>query len=767
MDLPDSGYSEDDTPPSSTHPNNFDHDHISSLEVFSQDLQTAIANSFPRPRSSYTAVHALLLRWAEDDLNVQVELTALKHVFTSQFRFACEQWDIPGRDPTRALQKKLYDFQDSHQGEDELLVVYYGGHGDPDRRGRSIWAANKKPDSPTLNWSTLQHLLETAIPHVLIILDCCYAANAARDTSDGTTKELLAACGRENPTLGIGARSFTTSLIEELQAFGNRPFTAAMLHSRLITMRWRLAFTPVYALLSEHGGHSIELAPQPLPADLGDLEASDDMMDISSPEASIETDTRVMLAVSIADDAICDIVEWKKWLTSSAPWDVTKIEVKVEAAYKSHSTMLITSLPTVAWDTLPNKAAYQFIGFVKSVNLIQVHLHSEKGCGRRTSKENDPEHDIEAVMKQVQFLQRETMSNTEEIAKEIETARLDRLNMRRLIEDAKSNFDTQPRAVRQQYALLKGEYDGRMYLLTQKQALLELLERKQWELNDQTKCLIAILNETRHIVDGSVEDARTQKIPSLKRQRLDFHDESVVVDKAELFEKYNSTAPDSRTIRDVASKLVPSGNHSFRTHSPPDKYSDQEIMVKTPGHSDSDSISPSRSYTHSVAQTNTGQIHPRRRTSYLTSSSKDMVKWKAEEADPLGPQIKYEDADQSGTEATLFDTDATTSNPFTTTSDGEDKETNEKSSQRTLGVHESPLLSLHKNLESQKKRFSEHRHLQSSDRDVKIKVEATSPPLYYRLLTSLSRNGRHPKRLLKNAISADKFTKEATTWKLT
>ncbi|KAL8732293.1 MAG: hypothetical protein Q9166_002865 [cf. Caloplaca sp. 2 TL-2023] len=372
----DSGYGEDNSTPSSIHPDRYDHDHIISLEIFSKDLQKAISNSFPRPKTLYTAVHVLLLRWAEDDLNVQEELATLKRVFESQFRFATEQWDIPSQNSTRALQTKLYNFQDTHQSEDELLIVYYGGHGDADRRrGRSIWAANKQPDSPTLTWSSLQHLLENAIPHVLIILDCCYAANAARDTSEGTTKELLAACGRENPTLGVGIRSFTSAVIEELQAFGNCPFTVAMLHSRLITMRWRLAFTPVYALLSEHGGHSIELIPLSSPTltvqphNQSASDTDDDMMDISSPEAKIAVDTRVLLSVSIADDAVCDIAQWKKWLVSQAPWDVTKIEVKVEAVFKSHSTMLITSLPIVAWDNLPDKAAYRFVGFVKSENL--------------------------------------------------------------------------------------------------------------------------------------------------------------------------------------------------------------------------------------------------------------------------------------------------------------------------------------------------------------------------------------------------------------
>ncbi|KAL8924219.1 MAG: hypothetical protein Q9208_004183 [Pyrenodesmia sp. 3 TL-2023] len=260
LDAHDSGLGEDESSASSLHPDRYDHEHISNIEVFSQDLQKAITNSFPRPKTSYVSVNVLLLRWTEDDLKVQSELTALKTVFENQYNFVVEQWHIPSTNSTRALQTKLYDFQNFHQGEDELLIVYYAGHGDPDRRGRSIWAA-------------------------------------------------------------------------------------------------------------------IELSPQPLqlppagpgmPPDSFDPGMSDDMMDISTPPASVAADTRVLLAVSIANNAICDITEWKEWLISQAPWDITGIEVKVENVFKSHSTMLIASLPIVVWDLLPNKAAYRFIGFVKS-----------------------------------------------------------------------------------------------------------------------------------------------------------------------------------------------------------------------------------------------------------------------------------------------------------------------------------------------------------------------------------------------------------------
>ncbi|KAL8821032.1 MAG: hypothetical protein Q9223_000871 [Gallowayella weberi] len=201
-------------------------------------------------------------------------------------------------------------------------------------------------------------------------------ADVAAVSGQRTTKKLLAACGRENPTLGVGIRSFTSALIEELQAFGTGPFTVAMLHSRLITMRWGLAFTPVYALLSEHGGHSIELAPLPASAlavqpnqEDDESDFDEDMMHVSSPKAKMARDTRVLLAVSISDDATCDIAEWKEWLVSQTPLVVTAIQVRVEAVFKSHSTMLITSLPIVYWDCLPNNAAYRFIDFIKSGNL--------------------------------------------------------------------------------------------------------------------------------------------------------------------------------------------------------------------------------------------------------------------------------------------------------------------------------------------------------------------------------------------------------------
>ena len=249
----------------------------------------------------------------------------------------------------------------------------------------------RQPNSPVLNWSSLQPLLETAVPHVLIILDCCFAATAARDTTEGTTKEILAACGRESPTLGVGQRSFTSALIEEMQAFDGAPFTATMLHSRLVTMRWRLAFTPIYALLSERGGNSITICPlldvgasaRPESQLLAELEATDHSQQgqasmIPDDSPSLQTsqmqtvDTRVLLSVSVVQDAIHDVSHWVSWLTTAAPWDVTKVDVKVQSVFRSYSTLIIVSIPTYAWSRLPERPAYRFVGFIRSGDIFQA-----------------------------------------------------------------------------------------------------------------------------------------------------------------------------------------------------------------------------------------------------------------------------------------------------------------------------------------------------------------------------------------------------------
>src|SRR5438045_3312343 len=114
---------------------------------------------------------------------------------------------------------------------------------------------SRKPKSPTVGWHTMQSLLKNAPCDVLILLDCCYAACAARGEIDAT-KELLAACGRE-----VSDRSFTRNLMRKLRSFGSQPFRVSELFDRLMKDRKRLMNTPVYYPLSGRDKPSIRIAP--------------------------------------------------------------------------------------------------------------------------------------------------------------------------------------------------------------------------------------------------------------------------------------------------------------------------------------------------------------------------------------------------------------------------------------------------------------------------------------------------------------------------
>lgn len=208
--------------------------------------------------------------------------------------------------------------------------------------------------------------------------------------------------------MAVGDRSFTSALIEELQAFGKMPFTVAMLHSRLVTMRWRLKYTPIYALLSEHGGHSIELGALPNHVGSSSQPSSNDVImgdsiptepssvsiqpSMPSQESTSSTaaDARVLLAVSITGDAVLDVSQWKTWLTTQAPWDVAKVDVTVEAVYDSNSTLLLASVPIFAWDSLGKNSAYRFVGFIKSANLEQLRSGPRLAAEESTKQEGAP-----------------------------------------------------------------------------------------------------------------------------------------------------------------------------------------------------------------------------------------------------------------------------------------------------------------------------------------------------------------------------------------
>jgi tetratricopeptide (TPR) repeat protein len=94
-------------------------------------------------------------------------------------------------------------------------------------------------------------------------------------------------------------------------------------------------------------------------------------------------------------------VSWQDWCHELAPDDIDLVHalgrlkardvIKLEALFRSHSTLLLVSLPILIWDRLPRSLAYSFIAFIKSPNMVlpSWDLHSEACVNALTYREHE------------------------------------------------------------------------------------------------------------------------------------------------------------------------------------------------------------------------------------------------------------------------------------------------------------------------------------------------------------------------------------------
>jgi hypothetical protein len=264
----------------------------------------------------------------------------------------------------------------------------------------------------------IQAVFEEADADALLLYDSCHSAHPAINSSGNGVTEVIAAAGFELQAPTVGRDSFTHALIQALtQACRGPPFSATKLHE--MALRWlkcrtrehlrdqhgdiwtdpsgRPALqrtptsTPVHCFLTEVRPHrGIMLAPLPIkPAVPSGSIHSTSFSNTSTPpsnsqpssasHASSATDlsedlmsstTNILLSIRLENDYFQEdnmenLWTWREWLRNMPP---EAKSVKVEAVYRSASTLVLMSVPIAFWDALPNNPAYSFVGFVTSSN---------------------------------------------------------------------------------------------------------------------------------------------------------------------------------------------------------------------------------------------------------------------------------------------------------------------------------------------------------------------------------------------------------------
>ncbi|KAF4451893.1 hypothetical protein F53441_5212 [Fusarium austroafricanum] len=382
----------------------------SSTSGSSSSAFVSAKRAFPNSAySRYSEVQVLLIRWDEDELEVEWELNELRRVFNDLYGFTTDKFLIPTQNSHRKLNHKALSFVEEHENEDTLLIVYYGGHGVINKARQSTWSCKGDKSYATVEWSAIQTLFEMAKCDVLLLLDCCAGASAAPLTERPTNvKETIAACGFETWTPRPGAQSFTHTLIEVLKEWASQlPFSAAMLHSEILT-RLKHAQpdrssqgrpiesrkTPAYILstsdphtasitlgrMVEEESSSLSLSRAIPESDLTNLSERIQSDSYISGEDRVQAllattakgqrvAPHVLLKVALEENQVFDAASCIRWLKQ---FPLLATHVNIEGVYQSYSTLLLLSVPVVLWDLLPEHPATQFVGYVRSRNLLPI-----------------------------------------------------------------------------------------------------------------------------------------------------------------------------------------------------------------------------------------------------------------------------------------------------------------------------------------------------------------------------------------------------------
>ncbi|KAI1390287.1 uncharacterized protein F4822DRAFT_401447 [Hypoxylon trugodes] len=132
---------------------------------------------------SYRAIKALILYWEGDSLNYEpygpmLEAIALQTAFNG-WGWPAEIYEIPFNDPV-ARTRKFLKKQTGNTGSDELLLVYYVGHGNRSSQGQpfSIYRDRPVDVDDIVEWPVIRSVLEAAKCDVVMFLYCCHGADA-------------------------------------------------------------------------------------------------------------------------------------------------------------------------------------------------------------------------------------------------------------------------------------------------------------------------------------------------------------------------------------------------------------------------------------------------------------------------------------------------------------------------------------------------------------------------------------------------------------
>jgi hypothetical protein len=177
-------------------------------------------------------------------------VTELNNLFRDSFHYKTRIVELNvAKKPQHQLNRHISAFVEESDGPDNLMIVYYTGHGVYREHERYLeLTATTNPSvkrglniAAQANWDKAEEALrdDNVDGDVLTILDTCFSSNLTKSGREDTrTYELLSACGLDGTTASPGEHSFTRALIDSMKEllveFPDRSFTTFHLNQRII-----------------------------------------------------------------------------------------------------------------------------------------------------------------------------------------------------------------------------------------------------------------------------------------------------------------------------------------------------------------------------------------------------------------------------------------------------------------------------------------------------------------------------------------------------
>ncbi|KAH0558473.1 hypothetical protein GP486_004869 [Trichoglossum hirsutum] len=218
----------------------------------------------------YKNVNALFITWKDDDLKcLEKEVLRLQSLFRDKFNYCTRSYQIPSQKSKTSLQLELATFVNQNDSPENLVIVYYGGHGiaGEESEGLELAAKGDGDGDPKVLFNHILSTLRIIDCDVLIILDCCHAGMAFYPEQPGTRKfELLTAASCDDWVPGPEkAGSFTTVMVNEIEELLKKQssgFTVSTLYHKLYHSR-ELKTKPLLFDMSQRDYGKLWLRPRP------------------------------------------------------------------------------------------------------------------------------------------------------------------------------------------------------------------------------------------------------------------------------------------------------------------------------------------------------------------------------------------------------------------------------------------------------------------------------------------------------------------------